>query len=377
MNNKQRVHASLEGKPVDRYPVTASYNQLYYQDHFAELTGKPQWEMERWLYADPQEHLQVYLHMVELAPFEILQPQPAPTREERANTAFVIRADHPFRYDKQAHTYVSLGTESGHARDYAANEIQHVFDKADVKERVKITKADTLIASGTNDYIEATVAACGEFEFILSGGLVGTIYSCGLHTGQKRLFEMLIDQPALIDYLCQKITEQNIEIIHQLATAGGDAIYIDDATATSDMISVRHFERFSLPYMQEMVKEIHRVGHKAIVIYFGGIADRLDQIAAIGADGLMMETSMKGFINDIGATVHQIGHQVTLYSNIDPITVVQDGTDAALEAEIKRQIAAGRQGRGFILSTASPITPSTPLSRVQRFLELSYRLGAI
>jgi hypothetical protein len=37
-----------------------------------------------------------------------------------------------------------------------------------------------------------------------------------------------------------------------------------------------------------MVKEIHHLGHKAILIYFGGIADRLEQIASIGADALQV-----------------------------------------------------------------------------------------
>ena len=74
--------------------------------------------------------------------------------------------------------------------------------------------------------------------------------------------------------------------------------------------------------------------------------------------------------NDTAEIARRIGDRMTLFSNIDPVAVLQDGTDAALEAEIRRQVAAGRAARGFILSTASPITPSTPLARVQRFLEL-------
>ena len=34
MANKERIHNALEGKPVDRMPVTVLSNQLYYQDHF-------------------------------------------------------------------------------------------------------------------------------------------------------------------------------------------------------------------------------------------------------------------------------------------------------------------------------------------------------
>jgi uroporphyrinogen decarboxylase len=127
--------------------------------------------------------------------------------------------------------------------------------------------------------------------------------------------------------------------------------------------------------MKEMVREIHSLGQKAIIIYFGGIADRLEPIASIGADGLQMETSMKNYVNDIGETVRKIGRRVTMFGNLDPVRVLQDGTDEELEAEMRRQTAAGRQGRGFIMCTGSPITPATPLARVRRFIELGRELG--
>lgn len=375
MTSKERVHAALEGKAVDRFPVAALYCQLYHQDHFAELTGRPQWELHRWLYAEPQEHLALYRQMVEQAPFEILQPQHAPSCEARENTEFVQRQGRVYRHDKRTDTYTSLESVSGHPIDYTANETQHVFDIADAETKVKVTRADELIATGVNDYVEAAVAAFGSDHFILSGGVVGTLWACHSYVGLTNLLGMLIEQPDLIDYLCWKGLEQNLEIIRQLAAAGGDAIFIDDAFGTNDVISVAHYERFCLPTMKEMVREIHAVGHKAISIYYGGVADRLEEIASIGADGLLVETSMKGYTNDLSDIASKIGDRVTLFGNIDPIGVLQDGTDEELEAEIKRQVAAGRNARGFVVSPASPITPGTPLTRVRRFIELAQRHG--
>ena len=57
MTSKERVHADLDGKPVDRCPVTASYNQLYFQDHVAEITGGPWWEVHRWYAASVARHM--------------------------------------------------------------------------------------------------------------------------------------------------------------------------------------------------------------------------------------------------------------------------------------------------------------------------------
>jgi len=124
-----------------------------------------------------------------------------------------------------------------------------------------------------------------------------------------------------------------------------------------------------------MVAAIHRLGHQAILIYFGGVMDRLEQIAALGADALLVEASMKGYVNDIGEIAARIGDRVTLFGNLDPVGVLQEGSDAAVEAEVRRQVAAGRRARGFIVSPASPITPATPLARVQRFLALARDLG--
>ncbi len=378
MSNKQRVYAAFEGKPTDRCPVTSLYNFLYQLDHFSELTGLPPWHRHEWLAMSPEAHVEVYARMQGAAPFELLQPQhSAPPRVWRGRQEFVKKDGHPFRHDRETGEWVQLddAASSGHATDYHANAERFVFSKADVDDRVTVTPATDQIADGANDYIEAVVKRFGREEFILSGGVIGTLYSCHWHVGLTNLFSLLIEEPELIDYLCKKIVAQNLETIRRLAAAGGDAIYIDDATATSDMISPAMYERFSLPYMKAMVDEIHRLNHKAIVIYFGGVMDRLEMIADTGADGLLPEASMKGFVNDTAEIARRIGDRMTIFSNIDPVAVLQNGTDVDLEAEIRRHVEAGRAARGFIVSTASPITPSTPLARVQRFLELGRQVS--
>ena len=307
MNNKQRVHAALAGQKVDRNPVTVPYNFLYYRDHFSELTGRPQHQVIEWLYSDPADYVQTLRQLVAQAPFEFIQPEDAHSHAVRENAAFIERDGRHYLLHRDTGATELLDTISGFPVDYAANETQHVFTKEDVRDRIKVERAEDQIARGSVDYVKATVDEFGDEQFILSGGVIGPLYSSGAHVGQSNALAMLRTDPELMDYISARILEQNIERIRALAAVGGDGIYIDDATATSDMISVKHFERFSLPYMKAMVDEIHRLNHKAIIIYFGGVADRLDQIAAIGADGLSVETTMKGYVNDIDEIARAIG----------------------------------------------------------------------
>ncbi len=375
MNSKQRCLATLAGQPTDRPPVTVLYSMLYFEDHFSELTGLPAWELVRWLNTEPDEYFRLFKLMHDQAPFEMLQPHIATPLLERQANDFIQLNGRLIRRNRLTGVIEGLASISGHARDYQANETQKIYSRRDIARVIEVPDPCQRAAEGVNAYLEKIVAEIGNDFYIVSGGVVGTVYSCGWYLGQQNSLAMLLDNPELVDEVCKRITEQNLATINQLALGGGDAIYIDDATATSDMISLKQYERFSLPYITRMVSEIHRLGHQAILIYFGGVMDRLEAISSSGADGLLIETSMKGYTNDIAETVRRVGNSITLFANIDPLGILQNASDSGLEAEIQRQFSASRNGRGFVMSTASPITPGTPLSRVQKFLELGKSLS--
>jgi len=187
-------------------------------------------------------------------------------------------------------------------------------------------------------------------------------------------YAMLHDEPKLVKYISELVLEQNIEYIRAVGKSGSDAMFIDDATATSDMISVRMYEEFSLPYMIEQVKEIKRQGMKAFVIYFGGISDRVEQIASTGADVLMMETSMKGYVNDYTSIARRLGGQICLAGNLDPYGDIELLSDEGLEARMTVMAKAGREYGRYFTCTGSPLTPKTPLKRIQKYIDIGHRL---
>lgn len=370
MTSRERVLAALEGKPVDRTPVTVPYATLYQEDHFGELTGRPGWQWGRWLNSPPDEYCRVFQEIHAKAPFEMVQPHGAPSAEERENVEFVERGGQGWRHDRRDDSWSPMATVSGHARDYRASEEQRVFSKKDADELMRPHHARERIASGAIDYVKAVSGRMRHERFILSGGVIGTMFSVQPYVGETAMLAMMVEDPELFDYAGGKAMESSIEQIRALASGGGDAIFIDETLASSDAISPAHYEKFCLPRTRELVNEIHRMDHKAMVFFFGGVSDRLDLIAATGADAVVVEASMKGYVNDVVAIAKRIGDRMCVLGNVDPLSTLEKGSDEELEAEMKRQAGARRHARGYIASTGSPITPRTPLSRVRRFLDL-------
>lgn len=372
MNGKERMYAAIEGRKLDNFPVMAPYIMLSNADHWVEVTGEPVWKFYEWIYDEPAKHARQYRAFNEAMPFDIFQPWFVPLREERESVSIVLREGVPFYHDKRDDSLRPVPDKIHEAGSGGGeNETRMVFDSADAREKITVVKAEELVARGMNDCLQAAMPYVAD-KFIINSGVVNTFYSCVYYVGMENFYCMLKDEPALIHEMSKRLLEKNMETIRATAMAGGDAIYIDDATATCDMISLRMYEEFSLPYLTQQVKEIQRLGKKAILVYFGGIADRVEQILSTGVDLLVMEASMKGFVNDY-ATIHsQINGRCCLAGNLNPFTDVELKSDADLQAAIAIQAATGRRNGKYITSTGSPLTPGSSVARIAKLIELGH-----
>lgn len=375
MTPKQRVLAALTGRPVDRPPVVAPYLGIYAVDHFGELTGAPQWRVHEWLHGSPERYVELLARMLEQAPFELLFPHGATQRTWRERQAFELRDGVPFRRDQETGDECSLATVSGMTADDRPNVTRHLWSEEDVERRLRVVTAEELHAQGYDDYIRATVDTLGEEHLVVAGGVVGAVWGCVCQLGFEQTYSMLLEEPEFIDLVTAALLRQAREDIRYYARTGGAAVFIDESGATTDLLSPAQYERFALPYTREAVREIRSHGLVSIVYYFGAAMDLLAQIVETGADAVLVECSMKGYENDIAGIAGRIGARASLFGNIDPVWVLERGSDERLEREVRRQLDAGRRARGFLLSTGSPVTPDTSLARVRTYLETGRRLG--
>ena len=247
-------------------------------------------------------------------------------------------------------------------------ETQSVFDRDDAQKAVELIRAEEQIRQGRGRYIEECVSLLQGKKFLLSGGVLNVFYLCSWYFGLQNLYCMTVEQRDLVDYLSKLLLEQNIERIRLIAACGGDAIYIDDAMSGNDMISVDAYERFCLPYMKEQVAEIHRQGKKAFVVYYGGIADRIEQIVSTGADALVMESTMKSYVNDYREVAGQVDDRMCVLTNLNAYEEMELPEESEFRTIVRRYAALAKKHRKYIISTGSPVTPGTSVERLQAFI---------
>ena len=371
INQRELVYGALAGKGPRANPVIVPYYMLACEDRWTELTGEPVSRFYEWMLR-PWEHGRYYRMFAEKMPLDIFQParwRPGrETWEYFENTEIVTSGKGIFAHSKKDDTYEPLPPHP-YDDDSSAVEERIVFDRADAGRLIRAEKAESLIEQGHGAFIAEAVRELGEERFIMGGGVVNVFYQASWYVGLTNLFRMLLEETALIEYIFERLLEKNMERIRMLASCGGDAIYIDDATATCDMISPGMYERFSLPYMKAQVDEIHRLGMKAFAIYFGGIADRIEQVVSTGADALIMECSMKGYVNDYGQIAGIVGDRLCVCANINPVTEFNVAGDDAFREIVEGYAAQAKKHKKYIISAGSPVTPETPLKRILLFIE--------
>jgi len=363
---------------VDRFPTATLYHPLLVETHFTELTDLPQWGVYTLPYLEADEYARLFSLAVERADFDVLDPRTGSAPLEfRRRQEFVEKDGAPFRHDTQTDEWFPLNvpTKSGHAYDGSASEDRRIWNVDDIEEQITVTKAADLFRAGQYDYVEAVVEKFTRDRFIILNGPSGALSLCSFYFGMSNSLVMLVEEPGLVDHLTAKTLEEAVEKIRRMAETGVDGFYIWEGNSTAEMISVAHYDRYCLPYTRALVDEAHRVGLKVILACYGDVMDRLESLAATGADALQVECAMKGYTNDINEIAEAIGESMTLMANIDPYWLIEKGPEKQLAAEIKRQVEAGRKAKGFMLSPASPITPGTSLERIQRFLDLCHEFG--
>lgn len=379
MTGRQKIEAAFLKEGTSEIPAVICYDNLLIRDHWKELTSCPFWYQEA-----AEIELQLKWHR-EVAnrlgqdwfPLTFI---PLYSKEDRKNITIEVRPGEVLKVNKRTGSEERLEIEPdvGGQRGYEGIE-EHKYLQPETLDQI-----DELIPV-TSDFDSGKAVEDGRMD--LSSMLVkefSSLYplyhigsplsACATLWGIEGMMIKIATESELVKHACKRYLESNINIVQKAASMGAKGIWIEECY--TEMISPEAFKTLNVPFMRQLINEIRSAGLKSIYYYTGNPAKKMDYIVSVGSDALAFEESKKNFIIDIEDIVEVINKRCTILGNLDSISILQDGTEEQLRAEISRQIAAGRRnGSRFIMSLGSPITPITPVERVRLYCDLVHELG--
>ena len=185
--------------------------------------------------------------------------------------------------------------------------------------------------------------------------------------GRERAMMDLLDQPDFVAAVLDMQAEAIIQRAEKLLTAGIDALYIGDPSASASLISPRHFEQLCLPAYQKFCDHFKGADTLIYIHICGNSKPILEMMAASGADVIEPLDPLGGV--QVADAKARVGDRVALMGGVNTLTLA-DGTAEQVRDEA---IAKCRDGgpNGYILAAGDMVPPATPLANLQAMVDVA------
>ena len=235
------------------------------------------------------------------------------------------------------------------------------------------------LMTGVPDYFLNTIrrvqaAAGGEIS------INGEVFSPFTHymelLGYENALMALIDDPAKVHALLERLTETSIVWAVAQARAGVDAVLISSAFAGGGFLSRDMYSEFVLPYERRLADAVHALEKPIYTHTCGNIGDRLDLMIETHIDGLDTLDPPPLGNSLLEEAKREVGQKVFLKGNMNAVELLLAKSEQQVVAEATRCLEAARAGGGYILSTACSVAPRVEPWKLELLVPLAEQAGS-
>jgi len=186
--------------------------------------------------------------------------------------------------------------------------------------------------------------------------------------GWDLLLEAMGDDPVRMGELTREYGEWISVAFEALARADVPCVMVhDDLVWTSGPIfHPSWYREYVFPHLQRCIRPLAESGKRVIFTADGNYTAFIDDIVATGVHSLVMEPT-----TDMALIAERYGRTHSFVGNVDT-RILLSGPESAIDAEVERCMAIGKDCPGFILAVGNHIPPNTPVSHAQRY-DATYR----
>jgi len=204
-------------------------------------------------------------------------------------------------------------------------------------------------------------AEIGQEKFV-EGWVEGPIAEASDLRGINRIMLDFYEDPAFVHGLMEFIVEMETQFAKAQIEAGADIIGIGDAAAS--LIGPDFYREFVWPYEVRLVKAIHDLGAEVRLHICGKTSKHLEPIGKLGCDIVDLD-----WMVDMGQAREAMGPRQILLGNIDPVSVLRDGSPDDVRAGLRR--CHEQAGPRYIVSAGCEVPRGTPPENLRAMREFA------
>lgn len=220
-------------------------------------------------------------------------------------------------------------------------------------------EATRLVREAVGD--EVAIRTPGTGPFALASYFVGTqefLVEIGLAKA-----EMPGSDPDAIHRALDLAADALIAFGKACVDAGADLLHCGDSLASCDVISPADYEEWAFPYERKVIQAWKAYGAKTLLHICGDSTRVLDLYAETGADVIEIDHKV-----DLARAREIVGDRASLIGNVDPVTVLLQGTPERVRT-VADACLATCAGGGYVLGSGCVVPRITPLENVRAMVE--------
>ena len=226
------------------------------------------------------------------------------------------------------------------------------------------------LAAGVFDHVRIIAEHYGEDVLILlnQGNPVCGIFENNGPVGDfNDALIATVEHPDNLGYLTYKLYEASLTRIDALKAMGAHGYIGSETCVSCDILSPAAFRSLIAPALGMFYRAVAAKGMEGIVYFLGEINPILNDIANLGAKGLMIEEQKKNFHLDAVDIYRKLDGKMALFGNVDSVYHLLHGTTGDVVKETSRQCS--QTGPGFIAASGSPLCYDTPKANIQAMMD--------
>ena len=171
------------------------------------------------------------------------------------------------------------------------------------------------------------------------------------------------DDPGFVRELFAFIVEMELAFAREQVKAGADIVGVGDAAAS--LVGPQIYNEFVWPYEKKLIDGIHALGAKVRLHICGNTRQALDGMGKLGCEIVDLDS-----LAPIAEARHKMGHAQVLLGNLNPVTVLRNGTAENVTSVIRDcHLQAGQR---FIVGAGCEVPRDTPAENLRALCEYAY-----